>query len=73
MSDEQQAIRDTKNALSALLLAASFVAEAGTWPGFKAYVERETGRDLGCSREGMATAIQIADHLRTELAGACDA
>jgi hypothetical protein len=69
--DERQAIRDTKNALSALLLTATFAADPDVWPAFVAFVafvERNTGREYNVTAESMSLAIRIADALRTDLA-----
>ena len=60
-------IQNAARALSALLLAAAFVSEPDVWPGFVAFVERETGKEFTATQREMATAMAIADAMRTDL------
>ena len=64
MNAAEQEIRDLKNALSAVMLAAAFVIEPGTWPAFAAFIERNTGKDFASGPEDMSRAIQITDDVR---------
>ena len=67
MNAAEQEMRDLKNALSAVLLAAAFAAEPGTWPAFTAFIERNTGHDFASSPEDMERAIKITDDVRAGL------
>jgi hypothetical protein len=62
-----EAIESARRALSALLLAGMFVSEPGVWPGFVAFVERQTGKEWAATPQDMTVAIQIADTMRDGL------
>jgi hypothetical protein len=65
---DPEAVRDGIRALSSLMMAAAFVIEPEVWPGFAAYVERITGKDLIAGPETMDVSIQIGDAMRAILA-----
>ena len=59
-----------QHALSGLLLAGMFVIRPEVWPGFVAYVERETGKQWAATPDKMMIALALIEGLRLELEGA---
>ena len=54
---DETAAGQTKNALSAGLLALTFAASNDAWPAFVAHIERNTGKTFNGTQEGMAAAV----------------
>lgn len=65
-----QNMREVRDALSGLLIAADFAADPDVWPAFKAHVERQTGRQYDVGPATMRAAIAVGERLRAELSKA---
>lgn len=59
-----------QRALAGLLLTGAFVNQPEVWPGFVAFVERNTGKQWAARPETMTVALHLVEHLRKELEGA---